>query len=176
MLPDVAGLSLSTYYYYTKRQKEPVKYAEPKEEIRSIAVENKDRYSYRRVTQELHNRGFRYNHKLVVKLIKQVGLNNRVRIKKYRSYKGEAGRIAPNLLKRDFHAEKPNQKRVEDVTEFSLFGDKLYLSTIHYLCSENLVSYTISDWLVLSMVTTMLDKAFKTIPNGTDLILHSDQG
>ena len=66
-------------------------------------------------------------------------------MKKYRSYKGEVGNIAPNLLKRDFHAEKPNQKWVTDVTEFSLFGEKLYLSPILDLYSSDLVSYTISD-------------------------------
>ena len=95
---------------------------------------------------------------------------------KYRSYKGEVGKIAPNLLNRDFRAEKPNQKWVTDVTEFSLFGEKLYLSPILDLCSSDLVSYTISDHPVLSMVTTMLDKAFEKIPDGTGLILHSDQG
>ena len=100
----------------------------------------------------------------------------RVRMKKYRSYKGEVGKIAPNLLNRDFHAEKPNQKWVTDVTEFSLFGEKLYLSPILDLCSSDLVSYTISAHPVLSMVTTMLDKAFEKIPDGTGLILHSDQG
>ena len=100
----------------------------------------------------------------------------RVRMKKYRSYKGEVGKIAPNLLNRDFHAEKPNQKWVTDVTEFSLFGEKLYLSPILDLCSSDLVSYTISAHPVLSMVTIMLDKAFEKIPDGTGLILHSDQG
>ena len=48
--------------------------------------------------------------------------------------------------------------------------------TILDLHSSNLVSYTISDRPVLSMVTTMLDKAFAKIPDGTNLILHSDQG
>ena len=81
-------------------------------------------------------------------------------MKKYRSYKGEVGKIAPNLLKRDFHAEKPNRKWVTDVTEFSLFGEKLYLSPILDLHSSDLVSYTISDRLVLSMATTMPDEAF----------------
>ena len=95
----------------------------------------------------------------------------RVRMKKYRSYKGEVGKIAPNLLNRDFHAEKPNQKWVTDVTEFSLFGEKFYLSPILDLHSSDLVSYTISDRPVLSMVTTMLDKAFEKIPDGTGLIL-----
>ena len=108
--------------------------------------------------------------------MKELGLICRVRMKKYRSYKGNVGKVAPNLLNRDFHAKKPNQKWVTDVTEFSLFGEKLYLSPILDLHSSNLVSYTISDRPVLSMVTTMLDKAFAKIPEGTDLILHSDQG
>ena len=108
--------------------------------------------------------------------MKELGLVCRVRMKKYRSYKGEVGKIAPNLLNRDFHAEKPNQKWVTDVTEFSLFGEKLYLSPILDLHSSDLVSYTISDRPVLSMVTTMLDEAFAKIPAETNLILHSDQG
>ena len=62
------------------------------------------------------------------------------------------------------------------MTEFSLFGEKLYLSPILDLHSSDLVSYTISDRPVLSMVTTMLDKAFAKIPDNTNLILHSDQG
>ena len=87
------------------------------------------------------------------------------------------GKIAPNLLNLDFHADKPNQKWVTDVTEFSLFGEKLYLSPILDLHSSDLVRYTISDCPVLSMVMTMLDEAlFAKIPAGTNLILHSNQG
>lgn len=97
-------------------------------------------------------------------------------MKKYRSYKGEVGKIAPNLLGRNFCAETPNQKWVTDVTEFSLFGQKLYFSPILDLCSSDIVSYTLSERPALSMVTTMLDKAFSQIPDGTNLILHSDQG
>ena len=116
------------------------------------------------------------NHKTVQRLMKEIGLVCRARMKKYRSYKGEIGKIVPNLLNRDFQAEKPNQKWVTDVTEFHLFGEKLYLSPILDLHSRDLVSYTISERPVLSMVTTMLDRAFEKIPNGTGLILHSDQG
>ena len=72
--------------------------------------------------------------------------------------------------------ERPNQKWATDVTEFSLFGRKLYLSPILDLHNGYLVSYTISERPVLSMVTSMLGKAFETIPDGTELILHSDQG
>lgn len=108
--------------------------------------------------------------------MKELGIVCRVRMKKYRSYKGEVGKVAPNLLQRDFEAEKPNQKWVTDVTEFSLFGQKLYLSPILDLCGRDIVSYTISDRPVLSMAMSMLDKAFAKIPNNTKLILHSDQG
>ena len=152
------------------------KYEAAKAEITAIYHENKGRYGYRRITIELRNRDIPLNHKTVQRLMKEMGLVCRVRMKKYRSYKGETGKIAPNLLNRDFHTEKPNQKWVTDVTEFSLFGEKLYLSPILDLHSSDLVSYTISDRPVLSMVMSMLDQAFEKIPDGTGLILHSDQG
>ena len=154
----------------------PDKYKEVKAEIVAIYHENKGRYGYRRITTEVHNRGFLINHKTVQRLMKELGLVCRVRIKKYRSYKGEVGKIAPNLLSRNFYAEKPNQKWATDVTEFSLFGEKMYLSPILDLHNGYLVSYTISDRPVLGMVTSMLEKAFETIPDGTGLVLHSDQG
>ena len=100
----------------------------------------------------------------------------RILMKKYCSYKGEVGKIALDLFKRDFEAENPNKKWFTDVTEFSLFGQKLYLSPIMDICSRDMVSYGISDRPILSMVMSMLDKAFAKIPNNTNLILHSDQG
>ena len=173
---EIAQLPRATFYYHLKRMKCADKYESAKEEITAIYHENKGRYGYRRITAELRNRNFPLNHKTVQRLMKELGLVCRVRMKKYRSYRGEVGKIAPNLLNRDFHAEKPNQKWVTDVTEFSLFGEKLYVSPILDLHSSDLVSYTISDRPVLSMVTSMLDKAFEKIPDGTGLILHSDQG
>ena len=176
LLLSIAQLSRATFYYHLKQMQKEDKYASVKEEITMIYHENRGRYGYRRITAELRNRKLPLNHKTVQRLMKELGLVCRVRMKKYRSYRGEAGKIAPNLLNRDFHADKPNQKWVTDVTEFSLFGEKLYLSPILDLHSSDLVSYTISDRPVLSMVTTMLDEAFANIPAGTNLILHSDQG
>jgi putative transposase len=172
----VAQLARSTYYYHEKRLTRTDKYAEAKEALAAIYHENKGRYGYRRITAELRHRGFPLNHKTVQRLMKTLGLVCRVRMKKYHSYKGEVGKIAPNLLVRNFETEKPNQKWVTDVTEFSLFGQKLYLSPILDLCSRDIVSYSISDKPVLSMVTEMLGKGFARIPDGTNLILHSDQG
>ena len=174
LLLGIAQLPRATYYYHAKPMSQADKYADAKAEITSIYCAHKGRYGYRRITGELRGHGFTLNHKTVQRLMKELGLVCRVRIKKYRSYKGEVGRIAPNLLERNFEAEKPNRKWVTDVTEFSLFGQKLYLSPILDLCSRDIVSYSISYRPVLSMVTEMLDKAFTQIPDGTKLILHSD--
>jgi transposase InsO family protein len=152
------------------------KYSTVKEQITGIYHENRGRYGYRRITLELHNQGQIINHKTVQRLMKDLGLLCRVRMKKYRSYKGEVGKIAPNLLERNFEATTPNQKWVTDITEFSLLGQKLYLSPILDLYSRDIVSYTIADRPVLDMAIEMLKQAFEQIPDGSNLILHSDQG
>ncbi|MRS05723.1 IS3 family transposase, partial [bacterium] len=172
----MAKLSRATYYYHLKRLATTDKYAEVKELIREIYVENKKRVGYRRITLELHNKGVSINHKTVQHLMKQMGLFCQVRMKKYNSYRGEVGKIAPNLLERNFDTDKPNQKWVTDITEFSLFGQKLYLSPILDLCSRDIVSYAISKHPRFSLVTDMVEQAFQKIPDGTNLIFHSDQG
>ena len=142
----------------------------------TIYHENKGRYGYRRITLELRNRGIIINHKTVQRLMKILGLVCRVRIKRYKSYKGEVGNIAPNLLERDFTASRPNQKWVTDVTEFALFGEKLYLSPLLDLYNGEIVSYNISKRPNFEQTMDMLNKAFVKIPDNTNLILHSDQG
>ena len=176
LLIEIAGIPRSTYYYYVKHRIDEDKYRSVKEQITAIYHENKGRYGYRRITLELHNRGCFVNHKTVQRLMQETGLVCKVRMKKYRSYKGEVGKIAPNLLERDFSTKAPNEKWVTDVTEFSLFGQKLYLSPILDLHSSDLVSYTISDRPALSMVMDMIRQALPVLPRGAVPILHSDQG
>lgn len=152
------------------------KYKKIKELIVHIYHENQGRYGYRRITLELNNRGCKINHKTVQRLMKCLGLKCMVRLKKYRSYKGEIGKIAPNLIKRDFQASQANLKWTTDVTEFSLFGEKLYLSPILDMYNGEIVSYNINSSPNLFQVMDMLDKAFAKIPDDTNLIFHSDQG
>lgn len=130
MLLSVAHLSRPTFYDEIKRMKKGNKCASVKREIQAIFKEHRGRYGYRRITAELENRKIHCNHKVVSRLMKELGLVCRVRMKKYRSYKGEMGQIAPNLLERNFEAEQLNEKMVTDVTEFHLFGQKLYLSIL----------------------------------------------
>ena len=177
LLIEVAGIPRSTYYYYEKQLKEekPDKYGKIKVLIRQIYNNSKGRYGYRRITAELR-KTHKINHKTVQRLMRKMGIFCRVRMKKYNSFRGEVGRIVPNVLERDFKADKPNQKWATDVTEFSLFGIKLYLSPIIDLFNGEVVSYNLSRHPNLLQVTDMLEKAFATIPDNTDLILHSDQG
>lgn len=169
-------MARSTFYYWLKRTKQPDKYQEIKNLIISIYNDNQGRYGYRRITMSLHNLGYKINHKTVQRLMKALGLKCMVRMKKYRSYKGEVGKIAPNVINRNFTAAKVNQKWTTDITEISLHGEKLYLSPILDMYNSEIISYKISNRPVLSLVLDMVDEAFRKIPNGTNLIFHSDQG
>ena len=84
--------------------------------------------------------------------------------------------MAPNVLDRNFNAEKPNQKWVTDITEFKLFGEKLYLSPILDLFNGEIITYTIGSRPTYSLVSDMLEKSFERLTDEDELILHSDQG
>ena len=177
-LLQLAGLPRSTFYYYLHQSQNPTKYQMVKEQIVIIFNENKKRYGYRRITKELHNNDICVNHKTVRKLMKQLGLICQVRAKrKYSSYKGEVGEVAPNLLERHFKTNQPNRKWVTDVTEFKVNDQKLYLSPIIDLFNGEVVSYNLSRHPNFKQVTDMLEDAFQKLPDKVDnLILHSDQG
>jgi len=97
-------------------------------------------------------------------------------MKKYRSYKVTVGKIAPNILNHDFQADKPNEKWVTDITEFKLFGEKLYLSPMLDLFNGEIITYTIGSRPTYSLVSTMLDQAFERVTDQDKLLIHSDQG
>lgn len=176
LLLDLTNMARSSFYYHQKRSKLPDKYKEIKELIKAIYQRHKGRYGYRRITDELQNRAIIINHKTVLRLMKALGLKSVIRVKKYKSYKGENGKIAPNILQRNFKAESPNQKWATDITEFNVSGTKLYLSPIIDLYNQEIISYELTERPVFDQVVMMLKKAFTKIPNNTNLILHSDQG
>ena len=176
LLLTQTNMARSSFYYYQKQRKAPDKYKVIKQWIKSIYDKHRGRYGYRRITAELNNKGLIINHKTVLRLMKLLGLKSVIRIKKYKSYKGEQGKIAPNILRRNFKAVVPNQKWATDITEFNVSGKKLYLSPIIDLFNQEIISYELTERPVFNQVTQMLKKAFKTIPNNTHLILHSDQG
>ncbi|MCD8511837.1 MAG: IS3 family transposase [Bacillus sp. (in: Bacteria)] len=175
-LVEVADIPRSTYYYWEKRLHKADKYTEVKEVINEIFHENKGRYGYRRIAKELNKRGIHHDPKTINRLMNEMGLKYLVRMKKYRSYKGNVGKIAPNLLNRNFYAEKMNQKWVTDITEFHLFGEKRYLSPVLDLCNGEIIAYTVMNRPVYKLVSNMLDQAIEHLQPGDQVILHSDQG
>lgn len=175
---DILNLSRSTYYYHVKRLVRGDKDRELKELISAIYTEHKGRYGYRRIHQELLNRGYILNHKKVQRLMKEFGLKARTRVKRrYNSYKGDVGKKAKNLIRRRFEASQPLKKCYTDVTEFAIpaSNQKLYLSPVLDGYNSEIIAYNLFTSPNLQQLTSMLEGAFpdKTY-QGT--ILHSDQG
>ncbi|HYD21181.1 MAG TPA: IS3 family transposase [Flavipsychrobacter sp.] len=169
-------MARSTFYYHEKQLEQSDKYLEIKAMIRNIYHCNKGRLGYRRMTLSLRNKGQAINHKTVYRLMGDLKLKSVIRAKKYKSYKGEEGRIAPNVLNREFKADQPGQKWATDIAEFSVSGKKLYLSPIIDLYNQEIVCYQLSERPNFKTVMSMLEKALKKVKKLPSLILHSDQG
>lgn len=169
-------MARSNFYYHAKRYKSGDKYEEVRKAISGFYHKHKGRMGYRRITLLLKGQGYTINHKTVYRLMQLMKLKSLIRGKKYRSYRGEEGKIAPNVLNRMFKSAKPNQKWVTDITEFNIGGKKLYLSPIMDLYNQEIVSYELSEHPSLKSVTKMLEQAFEKQSQLESLILHSDQG
>jgi putative transposase len=112
--------------------------------------------------------------KTVLKLMRALGLVCKVRRRKrYNSYQGDQGRIAPNLLNREFDATAPNQKWV---TEFSVGDRKLYLSPVMDLFARQIISYAIGSSPNLELTNASLRNALGLLEDGQKPLVHSDQG
>lgn len=144
--------------------------------IKQIYHRHKGRFGYRRITLAMKEKGVIINHKTVMRLMKVLGLKSIIRIKKYRSYRGDLGKTAPNILERNFKTNQPNKKWATDVTEFNVSGNKLYLSPIIDLFNGEIISYELAERPAFVQVVNMLKKSFKKIKNTENIILHSDQG
>lgn len=168
-------MAKSSFYYHQNRF-ETDKYRDVKAMIKQIYHKHKGRFGYRRITLMMNEKGIVINHKTVLRLMKILGLKSIIRLKKYRSYQGEQGKIAPNILQRNFKTHRPNEKWATDVTEFNVAGNKLYLSPIIDLFNGEIISYNLSERPVFAQITDMLKKGFRRIKNTEKIILHSDQG
>ncbi len=172
-LLQLSGLARSTYYYYLKHPIEDKHEAE----IQRVYDENKGRYGYRRITQELHNRGYKINHKTVLRVMNLLGIHGKRRKnEQYHSYRGTVGKVADNLLHRDFTADKPFEKLTTDVTQFKVGDEKIYLSPVMDLFNREIVSYSISLSPNLEQIREMLNGLFAKLPDDATPVFHSDQG
>ena len=177
VLLQVARLARSTFFYHQARLQAP----DPREALKAAVTEifekNHGRYGHRRIHTELLRQGWTVAKKTVLKLMRTLGLVCKVRRKKrYNSYRGGQGRVAPNVLNREFDTDAPNRKWVTDVTEFSVGERKLYLSPVMDLFDRQIIAYSIGLSPNLELTNTSLREALTSLEDGQRPLVHSDQG
>ena len=175
--PSLPQIARSTYYYTLSKTDQDQKNQSLLKQIKDIFTHHQGRYGYRRVTLQLRREGWSISFKKVRRLMRRFGLVGNCRNKrKYSSYRGTIGKIAPNYIQRSFFAIRPNLKWYTDITEFHLNGQKLYLSPILDGCGGVIVSYAISRHPDMKLVMSMLDQAFTQNPALNGCTFHTDQG
>ncbi|MDD3224630.1 MAG: IS3 family transposase [Clostridium sp.] len=177
LLFDKLNFAKSCYYYQENAFSKPDKYAKLHNYIRKIFAENKGRYGYRRIYGMLVKEYCTVSEKVIRRIMKQENLVVGTRKKKkYSSYKGEITPSVSNVIERNFHADKPNQKWLTDITEFAIPAGKVYLSPIVDCFDGLLPCWTISTKPDSNLVNTMLDNAIALLKNHEHPIIHSDRG
>ena len=178
ILLEIAGLSRTTFYYeqkhmYDKEQKDAVLL----KEIEEIFHSNNKKYGSPRITIELQRRGYNFNKKRVARIMRENNIRAAKKKRRYNSYKGTVGKIAPNILGRDFSTTRPYEKLGTDVTVFITPHGKLYLSPVIDFHTREILAYDVSEHPNMMQIRRMLWQL--TIKHGNSLkgaILHSDQG
>lgn len=176
VLLKAAALARSTFYHQQQALCAPDRHAGLKARIRVIYERHKGRYGYRRITAALRQAGERINHKTVQRLMGLLQLKSVVRRKRYHSYLGAVGKVAPNALARQFDAQQPNQKWVTDVTEFNVNNQKLYLSPVLDLYNGEIIAYQLKRGPVFDLVRLMMRRALSRLAPHERPMVHSDQG
>jgi len=170
-------MARSTYYYHQAQLDAPDRHAELKTAIAAIFNSSKQRYGHRRIWLSLRQDGWQVSKKLVHKLMHQLGLRSKVRVRrKYNSYQGGVSHVASNVLDRAFNAETPNQKWVSDVTEFRVGNQKVYLSPIYDLFDHSIVSFQTSTSPSTNLTSQSLREALESEQPGAGVLVHTDQG
>ena len=168
-------VSRSGYYDYVKRMDIPAKDLPLAEKIKDCQEKHGKTYGYRRVHIWLERQGIHHNPKTILRVMRKYNLLSEVRRKKYRNY-GEYLHKYPNLLNRDFTAERPNQKWVTDISYIHTKQGVLYLSIIRDLYDNSIVAYKTGTEQNVNLVLNTIREAKKKEKVTAELQLHSDQG
>jgi transposase InsO family protein/transposase-like protein len=167
----------SSYCYHKKQLALPNKYNYVRVQIIDIFKAGKRRYGYRRIHASLKNIGIILSEKIVRRIMREENLVAKsIKMRKYSSYDGEISPAVPNVLKRDFKADKINDKWVTDITEFRIPSGKVYLSPMIDCFDGAIVSWTMSTTPNAELVNTMLDQAMQTLQEGVRPVVHTDRG
>ena len=168
-------VSRSGYYDYVKRMDIPAKDLPLAEKIKECQEKCGRTYGYRRVHIWLHNQCIDVDPKTVLRVMQKYNLLSVIRRKKYRNYGNYLHRYE-NLLNRDFHADRPNQKWVTDISYIKTRQGTLYLSIIRDLYDNSIVAYKTGTEQNINLVLSTIRAAKKKEKVTAELQLHSDQG
>ena len=169
------SVSRSGYYDYVKRMDIPAKDLPLAEKIRECQEACGKTYGYRRVHIWLKRNGIHHNPKTVLRVMQKYNLLSVVRRKKYRNYGNYLHRYE-NLLNRNFHAHRPNQKWETDISNIHTKQGLLYLSIIRDLYDNSIVAYKTGTEQNVNLVLNTIKDAKKKEKATAELQLHSDQG
>jgi len=176
-LCKIFGVSRSGYYAYLKRKGQDRDQTD-KALVQKVYDRYNGVYGYRQIQLFLlQDHGVWMNHKKVLRLMQTLGIRSRIRRKHRCNYTSSTeGRVAKNLLKRDFKADRANQKWVTDVTQFRVGESWIYLSAVKDLFNNEIVGYQMSQRNDNLLVLQTFENAFNKTKDVTGLIVHSDQG
>ena len=169
------NVSRSGYYDYVKRMDTPAKDLPLAEKIRECQEKCGRTYGYRRVHIWLERQGIHHNPKTILRIMQKYNLLSVIRRKRYRNY-GDYLHRYPNLLNRDFHADRPNQKWVTDISYIKTGQGTLYLSVIRDLYDNSIVAYKTGTEQNINLVLSTIKSAKRKEKVTAELQLHSDQG
>jgi transposase InsO family protein len=178
-MSKVFNVSRSGYYHFinampSKRAKENEKLLE---KIKLIHHDSRQTYGSPRIHAELKVRGEICSRKRVANLMQQNNLQakmkKRFKITTRVNYKAKA---APNLLKRDFTAQQPNQCWVADITYVATAEGWLYVAAVLDLFSRCIVGLAMSDRITTDLVLTALQQALRHRQPVSNVTHHSDRG
>ena len=168
-------VSRSGYYGYVNRMDIPAKDLSLAKKIQECQDKCGKTYGYRRVHIWLERNGIHHNPKTILRIMQKYNLLSVVRRKKYRNY-GQQLHNYPNLLNRDFNADKPNQKWVTDISYIKTAQGTLYLSVIRDLFDNSIVAYKTGTEQNINLVLSTIRAAKKKEKVTAEAQLHSDQG
>ena len=176
---EVLNVSPSGYYAWCDRPVSAREMANQElvEKIKVVHAESLETYGSPRVYQELKAQGVACSENRVARLMRLY----HIRAKQTKRYKATTKRnkahpVAPNLLKRDFVADWPDQKWLSDITYIPTQEGWLYLAAVLDLHTRRIIGWALSDRMTSDLTLTALEMALLQLPLGIDLIHHSDQG
>ena len=176
-LLEMLEMPKSSYFYQREVHRKADKYSDIRTEVKAVFNENSSRYGYRRIYAALRNNGKIVSEKVIRRLMREEQLVvPRRKKRKYSSYMGEISPAVENVVARNFHADKPNDKWLTDITEFHIPAGKVYLSPILDCFDGLIVSWAIGTSPNAELINIMLDNAICTLQEGEKPIVHSDRG